>query len=94
MVEDSDPEEKVPDGKVQKLRKPYRKDLGILALDGLFILDGDPAGATTSEEDGDEKSGESEEELETVEDNGNALAGGTQDVEMEEVADVVGAIDA
>ncbi len=54
MVEDSDLEEKVLDGKVRKPWKPYSKDLGIPALDGLFVLDGDPAGATTSEEDGDE----------------------------------------
>ncbi len=92
MVEDSDLEEKVLDGKVQKPWKPYGKDLGIPALDGLFILDGDSMGVTTSEGDGDE-SGESEEESESVEDNRNVPAGGTEDVEMGEVADV-GSLDA
>ncbi len=94
MVKDLNPGEKVLNSKVQKLWKPYRKDLGIPALDGLFVLDvvldGDSAEVTTSEGDGDEESGESEEESESIEDNRNALAGGTEDVEMEEVADVVG----
>ncbi len=94
MVEDSDPEEKVLDGKVRKPWKPYGKDLGIPALDGLFVLNGDPTGATTSERDGDEESGESEEESESAEDDRNVLAGGTEDVEMGEVADVVGSLDA
>ncbi len=42
MVEDSDPDKKVLDGKVQKAMKPYGDDLGILALDNLFVLDLDP----------------------------------------------------
>ncbi|KAK0437056.1 hypothetical protein EV421DRAFT_1978720 [Armillaria borealis] len=77
MVEDSDPGEKVLNGKVQKSRKPYGKDLGIPALDGLFVLDGDSMGATTSE---DEESDESE-ESESVEDDNDAPVGGTEDVE-------------
>ncbi len=94
MVEDSDPGEIILNGKVQKLWKPYGKDLGIPALDGLFVLDEDPMGATTSEGDGDEESGESEEESESAEDEGSAPAGGTEDVEMGEVTDVVGPMDA
>ncbi len=91
MVEDSDPEEKVVDGKVQKSMKPYGKDLGIPALDGLFVLDGDPVGATTSEGDEDEKS-QSGEESESAEDGEDVPAGGTENVEMEVVD--VGSIDA
>ncbi|SJL06598.1 uncharacterized protein ARMOST_09940 [Armillaria ostoyae] len=91
LVEDLDLREKVLDGKVRKSWKLYRKDLGIPALDSLFILDGDSAGGTTSE---DEESDEGEEESESVESDKNALAGGTEDVEMKEVADVVGAMDA
>ncbi|KAK0455152.1 hypothetical protein EV421DRAFT_1730171 [Armillaria borealis] len=87
LVEDSDPGEKVLDGKVRKSQKPYSRDLGIPALDGLFVLDGDSAGTTTSE---DEKSDESE-DLESAEDDKDALAGGTEDVEMGEVAGVVDA---
>ncbi len=49
--------------------------MGIPALDCLFVLDGDPMGATTSEGDGDEESGESEEESESAEDEGSAPAG-------------------
>ncbi|SJL00829.1 uncharacterized protein ARMOST_04143 [Armillaria ostoyae] len=91
LVEDSDPGEKVLDGKVRKSRKPYGKDLGIPVLDSLFVLDGDSAGATTSE---DEESDEGEEESESAESDKNAPAGGMEDVEMKEVADVVGAVDA
>ncbi|KAK0449947.1 hypothetical protein EV421DRAFT_1732176 [Armillaria borealis] len=87
LVEDSDLGEKVLDGKVRKLWKPYSRDLGIPALDGLFVLDGDSAGVTISE---DEESDESE-ELESAEDDKNALVGGTEDVEMGEVAGVVDA---
>ncbi len=63
-------------------------------LDGLFVLDGDPTGATTSEGDGDEESGESEKESESVEDDRSAPAEGTEDVEMGEVTGVVGPMDA
>ncbi|SJL12780.1 uncharacterized protein ARMOST_16211 [Armillaria ostoyae] len=91
LVEDSDPGEKVLDGKVWKSQKLYGKDLGISALDSLFILDGDSVGGTTSE---DEESDESEEESESTESNKNTPAGGAEDVEMKEVADVVGAVDA
>ncbi len=52
---------------------------------------GYPTGVITSEGDGDEESGESEEELESVEDDRSALAGGTEEME---VIDVVGAVDA
>ncbi|PBK67352.1 hypothetical protein ARMSODRAFT_1020832 [Armillaria solidipes] len=58
LVEDLDLGEKIPDGKVQKAWKPYGKDLGIPALDGLFVLDGDSTRATTSEEEEDEESDE------------------------------------
>ncbi|PBK71763.1 hypothetical protein ARMSODRAFT_1016753 [Armillaria solidipes] len=91
LVEDSDPGEKISDGKVRKSQKPYRKDLGIPALDSLFVLDGDSAGATTSE---DEESDEGEKESESAESDKNAPAGGNEDVEMKEMADVVGAMDA
>ncbi len=94
MVEDSDPGEIVLNGKVRKSWKLYGKDLSIPALDGLFVLDGDPAGVTTSEEDGDEESSEGEEESESAEDDRSAPVGGTGDVEMGEVADVVGPVDA
>ncbi|PBK75366.1 hypothetical protein ARMSODRAFT_1012815 [Armillaria solidipes] len=90
LVEDSDPEEKVLDSKVWKSRKPYGKDLGIPVLDSLFVLDGDSVGATTSEEE-DEESNEDEERSESVEDDKDVLAGGTEDVEMGEVAGVVDA---
>ncbi|PBK73733.1 hypothetical protein ARMSODRAFT_1015263 [Armillaria solidipes] len=91
LVEDSDPGEKILDGKVRKSWKLYGKDLGIPVLDSLFILDGDSTGATTSE---DEESDEGEEESESAESDENAPVGGTEDVEMKEVADVVGAVDA
>ncbi|SJL05179.1 uncharacterized protein ARMOST_08547 [Armillaria ostoyae] len=91
LVEDSDPGEKVLDGKVRKSWKPYGKDLGIPVLDSLFVLDGDSMGATTSE---DEESDEGEEELESAESDKNAPARGMENVEMKEVADVVGAVDA
>ncbi|SJL04358.1 uncharacterized protein ARMOST_07724 [Armillaria ostoyae] len=93
LVEDSDLGEKLLDGKVRKLWKPYGKDLGIPILDGLFVLDGDPVGATTSEGE-DEESDEGEEESESAEGDKNAPAGGNKDVEIEEVTDVVGAMDA
>ncbi|PBK71391.1 hypothetical protein ARMSODRAFT_1017292 [Armillaria solidipes] len=89
FVEDSDPEEKVLDGKVQKAQKPYGPDLGIAALDGLFILDDDLAVATTSGEG--ESDEESENELESVKGDSSVPAGGKDNVEMEEVVNVVGA---
>ncbi len=88
MVEDSDPKEKVLDGKVRKVRKPYGDDLDIPALDGLFVLDTDPAAVDTSGEDEGEESGDSQ-GLESVENEGKALAG-EKDVEMADVASVVG----
>ncbi len=39
---------KVLDGKVRKRGSRTGRTLGIPVLDGLFVLDGDPAGATTS----------------------------------------------
>ncbi len=80
MVEDSDPEEKVLDGKVRKGWKPYGDDLGIPALDNLFILETDPEAATSGEDKG-ETSGEGSE---SSGGEGKALAG-EEDVEMAEV---------
>ncbi len=62
MVEDSDLEEKVLDGKVQKGWKLYGDDLGIPALDNLFVLEMDPAAAASGEDKG-ETSGEGSESL-------------------------------
>ncbi|SJL04334.1 uncharacterized protein ARMOST_07700 [Armillaria ostoyae] len=90
LVEDSDPGEKVLDGKVRKLWKPYGKDLGIPVLDSLFILDGDSTGATMSEEE-DEESDEDEKGLEFAKDDKDAPVGGAEDVEMREVTGVVDA---
>ncbi len=59
MVEDLDPEEKVLDGKVRKVWKPYGDDLGIPTLDGLFVLETDPMAVVTSGEDESEGSGDS-----------------------------------
>ncbi len=50
MVEDSDPEEKILDGKVWKGRKLYGDDLGIPTLNNLFVLEVDPTGATSGED--------------------------------------------
>ncbi len=88
MVEDSDPKEKVLDGKVRKVRKPYRDNLGIPSLDGLFVLDTDPAVVDTSGEDEGEESGDSQ-GSESMENEGKAPAG-EKDVEMADVASVVG----
>ncbi len=60
MVEDLDLEEKILDGKVWKGLKPYGDDLGIPALDNLFVLESDPM-AATSGEDKDETIGEGSE---------------------------------
>ncbi len=87
MVEDSDPEEKVLDGKVRKVRKPYRDNLGIPALDGLFVLETDPAAMDTSGEDEGEESGDSQ-GSESAEDEGKVPAG-EEDVEMVDAASVV-----
>ncbi len=54
MVEDSDLDKKVLDGKVWKAMKLYRDNLGIPALDNLFVLDLDPTAVNTSGEDEDE----------------------------------------
>ncbi len=51
MVEDSDPKEKILDSKVQKVWKLYGDDLGISALDNLFVLKVDPMAVDTSRED-------------------------------------------
>ncbi len=83
MVEDLDPEEKILNGKVQKGQKPYGDDLGIPALDNLFVLESDSVGVVTSEEDedGSENSGEG---LESTGNKGKVLVE-TEDVEMVEV---------
>ncbi len=85
MVEDSDVDEKVLDGKVQKAMKPYRDDLGIPAFNNLFVLDLDPTAVNTSEEDEDE---DSVEESDSTEDEGEVPAE-EQDVEMAEAANAV-----
>ncbi|SJL05230.1 uncharacterized protein ARMOST_08596 [Armillaria ostoyae] len=91
FVEDSDPQEEILDGKVWKVQKPYGQDLGIMALDSLFILDDDPTEATTSGEDENEDSDEeSEKESESMGDKENVPAKGTEDVKMTEIANVVG----
>ncbi|SJL16827.1 uncharacterized protein ARMOST_20356 [Armillaria ostoyae] len=90
FVEDSDLWEEILDGKVQKVQKPYRPDLSIAALDGLFLLDNDPKGVTTSEDDEDSLEGEESESAGGEED---APVEGVEDVEMKEVADVMGAKD-
>ncbi len=87
MVEDSDPEEKVLDGKVQKVQKPYGDDLGIPALDGLFVLETDPVAVVTSGEDESEGSGDSQ-GSESVEDEGKVPVG-KEDVEMVEAMGAV-----
>ncbi len=90
MVEDLDPDEKVLDGKVRKAKKPYGDDLGISALDNLFVLDPDPVAVNTSGEDEDEDSvGESDSTEEE-----KAVSAGEQDVEMAEAVNVVGGSDA
>ncbi|KAK0431140.1 hypothetical protein EV421DRAFT_1912170 [Armillaria borealis] len=86
MVEDLDLGEKVLNSKVWKSWKPYGEDLDIPALDDLFVMAPVPR-EDNSKEDEDEDSS-------AVEDEENALAGGTKDMEMEEAADVVGASDA
>ncbi len=88
MVEDSDPKEKVLDSKVRKARKPYGDDLGIPALDGLFVLDTDPMAVDTSGEDDGEGSGDSQ-GSKSVENEGKAPAG-EKDVEMADAASAVG----
>ncbi len=74
MVEDSDPEEKILNGKVQKVRKLYGDDLGIPTLDNLFVLETDLAVVVTSGEDEGEDSGDSQ-GLESVEDEGKHQQG-------------------
>ncbi len=69
------------------MRKPYRDDLGIPALDGLFVLETDPVVVDTSGEDEGEESGNSQ-GSESVEDEGKALAG-EGDVEMVDAASAV-----
>ncbi len=88
MVEDSDPEEKILDGKVRKAQKPYGDDLGIPALDGLFVLDTDPAAVDTSGEDDGEESGKSQ-GSESAENEGKAPVG-EKDMEMADAASAVG----
>ncbi len=88
MVEDSDPKEKVLDSKVQKAWKPYGDDLGIPALDGLFVLDTDPVAVDTSGEDESEESGNSQ-GLESMENEGKAPAG-EKDVKMVDAASAMG----
>lgn len=72
MVEDSDLGENILNGKVRKLWKPYGDDLGIPALDDLFILENDPAVALTSGGNEDE---DSLEELESAEDEADVPEG-------------------
>ncbi|SJL03615.1 uncharacterized protein ARMOST_06972 [Armillaria ostoyae] len=92
LVEDLDPQEEILDGKVRKAWKPYEPDLGIAALDSLFILDNDPKRATTSENE-DEDSLESEEELESMRGEEDVLVEGAENVEMMEVVKVVQTVD-
>ncbi len=73
-------------GKVCKAWKPYGPDLGIEALDKLFILADDPAAAST---DGEEKSGESEDDEES-----GSGSESREDVEMGEVVNTMEASDA
>ncbi len=90
MVEDSDPEEKILNGKVWKAWKLYEDDLGIPALDDLFILDLDPMAVITSWEDKNKNNGEG---LESTGNEGEVLVGG-EDVEMAEVVNAIGGSDA
>ncbi len=87
MVEDSDPKEKVLDGKVQKAWKPYGDDLGIPALDGLFVLEMDPVAVVTSGEDESEGSGDSQ-GSESTEDEGKVPMG-EENVEMVEATGAI-----
>ncbi len=80
MVEDSDPVEEVMGGKWRKAWKPYGDDLGIPALDNLFVMESDSTGdSSDDEEDGDE-----DEHSESREDEAFVPVG-TGDVEMEVV---------
>ncbi len=79
MVEDSDLEEKVLGGKQRNMWKLYRDDLGIAALDSLFVLVLGSVEGTSGEEDEDEESGEY---LESREIEGGAPVA-TKDMEME-----------
>ncbi len=55
MVEDLDPVEEVMSGKQRKAWKPYGDDLGIPALDNLFVMESGSAGDSSDEEgEGDE----------------------------------------
>lgn len=90
MVEDLDPEEKILNSKVQKGRKLYEDDLGIPALDNLFVLESDPMTVVTSGEDEDES--ENSQRLESMGDEEKVPAE-TVDVEME-VMNAVGGSDA
>ncbi|SJL08336.1 uncharacterized protein ARMOST_11699 [Armillaria ostoyae] len=78
-MEDSDLQEEILDGKVWKAWKPYGPDLGIAALDGLFVLDDDPVAAITSGEDENENDEESEDESESV---GDVLTLGSLDYQL------------
>ncbi len=62
--------------------------MGIPALDGLFVLDTDPAAVDTSGEDEGEESGDSQ-GLESMENEGKAPAG-EKDVEMADATSAVG----
>lgn len=96
-MEDSDPAEEVRSGKVCKAWKPYGPDLGIEALDKLFVLADD---STAASMDGDEGSGESEEDEGSGSGSGSVgdeeigAAVVVGDVEMEEVVNTVEAANA
>ncbi|PBK77864.1 hypothetical protein ARMSODRAFT_1010503 [Armillaria solidipes] len=90
MMEDSDPEAEISDGKIRKGQKPYGDNLGIPALNNLFILDMAPK-EEDSEKDEDEDSKESEDESESTKDKDNAPAESMEDVEMTEMVNAVGA---
>ncbi len=62
MVEDSDPAEEVMGGKRRKVWKPYGNDLGIPALDNLFVMESGSAGDSSGEEDDGHEHSESRED--------------------------------
>ncbi len=74
------------DGKVQKGWKLYRDNLGIPALDNLFVLESDSMRVVASGEDEDE-SENSGEGSESIGNKGKVLVE-TENVEMAEVANV------
>ncbi len=80
-MEDLDPEENILSGKQQKVWKPYRDDLGIPALDSLFVMESESTEGSSDVDDDN-----NDEPLESGNDE-RGVPAETGDVKMEEVVD-------